>query len=269
VIPLVVIENPRRSALDLPDAEIVAAGDYLLEARYSQIRRATVFNLCRTYGYQTVGYSVSLRAAARGHRPLPSVTTLQDLRLSPLVRIVSQELDRLIQCSLAPLQSTRFELSIYFGRNVAGRYDRLARALFNQFPVPLLRASFVRVAETGWELRGIRAIATSEIPEAHRQFVTDQARRYFARPMQRAPRKPTAMTWRSWLPNKARTSPPTRRRFAGSSARRRASGWSRPVSTVRTMAASPSSMRSSFARRPGSSIPPTASLAAPLRRGWW
>ena len=179
--PFVVVENPSRWALELPDAEIVSARDYLLEPRFSETRRATVFNLCRTYGYQTVGYYVSLLAAARGHRPLPSVTTLQDLGLSPLIRIVSEELDRLIQRSLATLRSDRFELSIYFGRNLARRYDRLARALFNQFPAPLLRASFVH-AERQWELRGVRVIATSQIPDSHREFLAEQAGRYFARP---------------------------------------------------------------------------------------
>ena len=47
-----------------------------------------VFNLCRTYRYQTLGYYVSLLAAARGHRPLPTVATLQDLRSHTVVRIV-------------------------------------------------------------------------------------------------------------------------------------------------------------------------------------
>jgi glutathione synthase/RimK-type ligase-like ATP-grasp enzyme len=182
VRPFVVVENPSRWALELPDAEIVSARDYLLEPRFSESRRATVFNLCRAYGYQTVGYYVSLLAAARGHRPMPSVATLQDLRLSPLVRIVSEDLDGLIQRSLAPLRSARFELSIYFGRNPAGRYERLARALFNPCPAPLLRASFARDGGANWELRRVRAIATSEIPESHRGFLADQASRYFARP---------------------------------------------------------------------------------------
>jgi len=190
MIPLVVVQKPDRWALELPGAEVLSARDYLLEARCSELRSATVFNLCRAYGYQTVGYYVSLLAAARGHRALPSVATLQDMRLTPLLRIVSEELDQLIQRSLAPLRSERFELSIYFGRNLAARYDRLSRALFNHFPVPLLRASFVRAAR--WELRGIRPIAASEIPDAHREFLVEQAARYFARPHARR----TARTYR-------------------------------------------------------------------------
>jgi glutathione synthase/RimK-type ligase-like ATP-grasp enzyme len=180
VIRIVVVDAPGRWLADLPDVQTVEAEDYLLDPRFSELRRATVFNLCRTYRYQTEGYYVSLLAAARGHRPLPSVATLQDLRLSPLVRIVSEDLEDLIQRSLSQLHSDRFELSIYFGRNLAERYERLARALFNQFPAPLLRASFRR--DGRWELSAMRAIATSEVPESHRDFVVEQARRHFERP---------------------------------------------------------------------------------------
>ncbi len=177
---LVVVESPRRWPLDLRGAEVVSARSYLTEPRFSSMRGITVYNLCRKYGYQSNGYYVSLLAAARGHRPLPSVSTLQDVRMAPLIRIVSEGLDELIQSSLSPLKSLGFELSIYFGRNVAQRYDRLSRALFNQFPAPFLRASFRFDGQ--WRLEGIRPIATSEIPESHRPFVIQQAQQFFSRP---------------------------------------------------------------------------------------
>ena len=115
------------------------------------MRQAKVFNLCRTYRHQTLGYYVSLLAGARGHRPLPSVATIQDLRQAPLLRILSEEFDDLVQKALRDLRSEAFELSIYFGHNTAKRYDRIAMALFNQFPAPLLRAAFVH-KEDRWEL---------------------------------------------------------------------------------------------------------------------
>jgi hypothetical protein len=110
MIPLVVVENTKRWPLDLPGTDVVSAKSYLTEPRFSELRGATVFNLCRTYGYQTVGYYVSLLAAARGHRPLPSVETIQDLRLSPLLRIVSEGLDEIIQRNLASLRSPSLAL---------------------------------------------------------------------------------------------------------------------------------------------------------------
>jgi glutathione synthase/RimK-type ligase-like ATP-grasp enzyme len=176
---LIVVENTRRWPLAMSGVQIVAAKEYLTDPRFSELRGAKVFNLCRTYGYQSVGYYVSLLAAARGHKPMPSVETIQDLRLSPLVRMVSEDLDAMIQRTLAPLKSGRFMLSIYFGRNLAKRYDRLSSELFNQFPVPFLRAEFTWTDK--WQLERIRPIATGEIPDPHRPFVIEQAERYFGR----------------------------------------------------------------------------------------
>ncbi len=181
MIPLVVVENPKRWPFKLAGVEVVPAVQYLVEARYSDLRRVAVYNICRNYGYQTVGYYVSLLAQARGHRPLPSVATLQALGETPLVRMASDELEELIQTSLGRIQSGEFRLSIYFGRNVARRHDRLARALFNLFPAPFLRARFAWDDDV-WKLQSLRPIATAEIPDEHQKFVIEQAKQFFARP---------------------------------------------------------------------------------------
>jgi len=181
VIPLVVVENPKRWPFDMEGVEVVPARAYLVEPRYAEMKRVTVFNVCRRYGYQSVGYYVSLLAAARGHRPLPSVATLQSLSMSPILRIVTEDLDDLIRRALSHIKSSEFSLSVYFGKNVAQRYDRLSRALFNQFPAPFLRARFAW-EEGRWRLAGVRAIAAAEIPETHLEFVLQRAREYFDRP---------------------------------------------------------------------------------------
>lgn len=172
--------------LDVTGARVVTSREYLTDPELGVGRGTRVFNLCRSYRYQTAGYYVSLLAAARGHRPLPSVATLQDLRMGPILRLVGQELDGLIQRSLRHIRSDRFELSIYFGRNVASRYDRLSLALFNQFPAPLLRVTFER-ADDEWMIASVRLIGAAEIPDSHHDFVVEQAARYFARPPRRRP----------------------------------------------------------------------------------
>ncbi len=177
---IVVLENPARWPLRLEGAEVIPAREYLVGDGWADHRALRVYNLCRTYGYQTLGYYVSLLAAARGHRPFPTVETLQDLRLAPVVRLVSEQLDARIQRSLGHLKRSRFELSIYFGRNLARRHDALARELHDQFPVPLLRASFERRG-TDWRLASVRPIATSEIPDSHRSFVIERAEEHFGR----------------------------------------------------------------------------------------
>jgi glutathione synthase/RimK-type ligase-like ATP-grasp enzyme len=177
---LLVVERPERWSLELPGTEVVSARQYLTDRTFAESRRVTVFNVCRVYGYQRPGYYVSLLAAARGHRALPSVDTLQAFGVAPLARLTSEELDVLIQRSLGPLRSRTFELSIYFGRNVARRYDRLCKALFDLFPAPFLRAAFGRDAGR-WSLRSIRPLAGREVPEAHRPFVIERASQYFSR----------------------------------------------------------------------------------------
>jgi glutathione synthase/RimK-type ligase-like ATP-grasp enzyme len=187
---LIVCDRPASFELDLPDVEVVAARDYLTDPRFSTLRHTKVFNLCRSYRYQTVGYYVSLLGEARGHRPLPSIAIIQDLRLQSVIRVASESLEDHIQPALRQLRSDTFDLSVYFGRNLSERYARLSLALFNQFPAPFLRARFAR-HEDGWELASVRLIGTNDIPDAHRPFVVEQARRYFARrPAARTRRPP-------------------------------------------------------------------------------
>jgi glutathione synthase/RimK-type ligase-like ATP-grasp enzyme len=185
---LVVVDNPQRWGLHIPGVEVVAARSYLTDAGYSDDRTAKVFNLCRSYRYQSLGYYVSLLAEARGHKPLPNISTIHDLKSKTVMRTLSEELDDLIQHQFRRLVSENFTLSIYFGQNTAKRYANLSMRLFNLFPAPLLRADFVRAKER-WELESIRPIAEREIPPNHREFVSEAASNYFTHRNRRVRRR--------------------------------------------------------------------------------
>lgn len=175
----IVVNNPEDWPLHIHGAEVVAAKTYLSDQRFSDMRGAKIFNLSRSYRYQSLGYYVSLLAEARGHKPLPSVNTIQDMKSQTITRFVSDDLFELVQKSLAPIKSEEFVLSIYFGRNVAKRYERLSLSLFNLFPAPLLRARFIH-SNRNWQLQSIGPIAASEIPDDHKPFVMETASEYFA-----------------------------------------------------------------------------------------
>ncbi len=162
----------------IPNAEVVDAKEYLTNPTYNELRGARVYNLCKSYRYQSTGYYVSLLAEARGHKPLPSVTTAQELKTQAIVRMVSDDLVALIQKTLAPLHSETFDLSIYFGRNMAKRYSRLALRLYNQFQAPLLRGHFTK-GSSGWQLKRITTISGNDVPEKHWPFVIETAKRHF------------------------------------------------------------------------------------------
>ena len=177
---LIVVNDPHDLPLRFEGSTLVAAKTYLTDPQYAAMRGVKVFNLCRSYRYQSTGYYVSLLAAARGHKPVPKISTIQDLKSQTIIRVASEELEELIQKSLAPIHSNEFTLSIYFGRNVARRHDLLSSHLFKLFESPLLRAVFVfNEKEHKWHLQSINPIAVNDIPTEHRSFVAEVAREYF------------------------------------------------------------------------------------------
>lgn len=177
---IVVVNKPKDWNLHITDVEIVSAKSYLTDTRYSEIRNARIYNLCQSYRYQGIGYYVSLLAEARGHRSIPSIATIQDLKSQSIIRIISDELDKLIQRSFARLKSQDFILNIYFGNTPTKQYESLSKQLYNLFQSPLLRAHFV-YHHNKWFLHNIDPLPIHQIPEHHKPHVVEFAHAYFAR----------------------------------------------------------------------------------------
>ncbi|NLO34519.1 MAG: RimK family protein [Candidatus Hydrogenedentes bacterium] len=176
----IVVEDPKCWKFTVPGVELVKARDYLSDDRFSKGEMVKVLNCCYHYYYQSTGYYVSLVAAARGHYPMPSVQALQDMRHNVVIRNASRDLTMQIQRSFKNIHGDHFELSIYFGRNVAHRYNTLSKMLFNLFPLPFFRAYFVREKEE-WILESVRIIAVRDIPDHHYPFVMEQISQYVGR----------------------------------------------------------------------------------------
>ena len=109
---LIVVYYVNKWPLNIPNAEVITAKSYLSDPKYNQMKGVRVYNLSRSYRYQSLGYYVSLLAAARGHHPIPNVMAIQDMKSQSIIRFVSDELDDLIQKSLKGIQSNKFTLSI-------------------------------------------------------------------------------------------------------------------------------------------------------------
>jgi len=174
---LLAVSNPSDWPLNISGVEVISAKSYITSPELVKARGVKIFNLCRSYRYQSVGYYVSLLAAARGHMAIPSVTTIQDLKTQSIIKIAGDNLDEQIQQSLKNVNSQTFDLSIYFGRSLAQKYQRLAKQLFNVFQAPLLRAYFVREKE--WRLQNIEPISASNVPPNHWDLMLSYAHEYF------------------------------------------------------------------------------------------
>jgi glutathione synthase/RimK-type ligase-like ATP-grasp enzyme len=190
---LVVVNDPKDWSFSQEGVEVVSARKYLTHPSYTTLEKVRVLNLCRSFGYQKIGYYVSLLADARGHRPMPSIETIQNLKDRAIAAIAGSDLQELIEDSLSKVHSNDFVLSVYFGRNMAQRHERLAKALFRMFPSPFLQAMFSKNEKSGrWRLDTLKPMAVDDLPRGHEAFAqeaaTDFLKRGYVRPQKREQR---------------------------------------------------------------------------------
>lgn len=166
-----VVENVRHWKKRVPQIEFVSAEDYLFGAEWQDVRQLKIINLARNYGYLGQGYYVSLVAEARGHKVLPNISTMQALSKKEFYLIETDDLNAQIQKDLAHITDGKFELSVYFGRNVSKKYEKISRMFFNLFPCPFFRVYFTR--EKHWVLASIKSLSLAAIPESHMDVVME------------------------------------------------------------------------------------------------
>jgi len=172
----IVIVVDKKDDLPNPPFETVTARSYLTNRDFLDDRKIYVLNLSRHYRYQSLGYYVSLLAAARGHKIMPEVMNIQDFRSMKVLKQITQRLNDRIQKSLADIHSDSFELSVYFGQNVARRYEKLARDLFGILKMPLFRVRFEN--RKPWIITGIALLSVNEVPDDHKSFIAQFANEY-------------------------------------------------------------------------------------------
>lgn len=177
---LIILNNPAHWKFDIEEVEVVSTKAYLADTRYATMKNARVFNLCRSYRYQSAGYYVSLLAAARDHRAIPSVTTMQDFKSQTIVRTIAEDIDELIQRTLEDVKEHEYTLYIYFGQTVDPELREIGRALYNLFESPLLKVTFERGGQK-WLVQQLAPISLGGVPELDQPHLAQFARTYFSR----------------------------------------------------------------------------------------
>ena len=153
---VIVVEKASDWGSYYPSDNVVAAQDYLKEAISVDDERVQVINLCRSYKYLGIGYYVSLLAEARGHKVIPSVRAINDLRKRALYGLDIEDLNQKLIKFLPEggRDTTDFGVLLYFGETNYGTLSDLARQVFETFPCPILRLEFER--EKVWQISAIK-----------------------------------------------------------------------------------------------------------------
>jgi glutathione synthase/RimK-type ligase-like ATP-grasp enzyme len=176
---LIIVENPDHWKFNLYDAEVVTPAKYISAEAFQQSKGLKVINLCKSYQYQSLGYYVSLLAEARGHKVLPGISTIQDLRFPSILREDSQDFDDLIQHSFKDEKRDRIEFDIYFGTTQKEQLNKLAKQLFQYVQAPCLCATFSK--KTKWVLQSIKPVSLGEIPEEDNDLLRSSVESYLQR----------------------------------------------------------------------------------------
>ena len=265
---VILVDQPK----DLPNADtphkVITTSEYLARPRLFDMGRPKLVNLARSYAYQSKGYYASLLAEARGHRVMPRVETMLELREAKLYEHALPELeDELNRCARrADFQPEgEFKFLVCFGIARDPRFEPFGRLLFDWFRCPALEVT----VEPGTWL-AIDRIRPRNITRLANGEATSCANRCTSTPsgngaIPRRARSPNTTSRCSTIPTRRCRRP----RWPRSSTWRASPRSCRSTSSRSPAASSPSSPNTtgcSSARPPRSTTTPTASRAAPGRR---
>ncbi len=183
---VIVVEKASDWGSYYPSENVVTAVDYLKQPLRDDEERVQVINLCRSYKYLGTGYYVSLLAEARGHRVIPSVRTINDLRRRSLYGLDVEDLNQKLARFLPDARDTTdFGLLLYFGETHYAPLQDLARQIFETFPCPILRIEFER--ERVWRIAAIKPSGLHTLDDPQEDAFADALDK-FSKKLWRKPR---------------------------------------------------------------------------------
>ncbi len=158
---------------------IITAGEYLQNEHLSQ-EKFLIINLCSDLSYNSEGYYCSLLAQARKHKVIPAVDAINSLdgdRTIKLQGLLKKTCHSWVS-GFAVLSGNTppCTLDIFFGDCQEPPLKRLAKFIFDQFPFPMLKATFTDSTFT--HLEHFRTMALNELDDAQQTLFANAIDRF-------------------------------------------------------------------------------------------
>src|SRR5258707_10120535 len=180
---VIVVDQPK----DFPNADtphkVIITSEYLARPRLFEGARPKLINLSRSYAYQSKGYYASLLAEARGHRIVPTVETMLELREAKLYEHALPELEDLLnRCARRTnfQPEGEFKLLVCFGIARDPRFEAFGRLLFDWFRCPALEVS-VDTGAARFTIDRIRTRTLARLANGEAMFLRESLHRHTAR----------------------------------------------------------------------------------------
>ena len=174
-------------ARDFPNAEtphkVITTSDYLARPKlFVGGGRAKIINLSRSYNYQSKGYYASLLAEARGHRVIPTVETMLELREHKLYEQALPDLQEALTAAAQRAhadETTTFDLLFCFGLVQDTRFEAFGRLLFDWYRCPAMEVTITPGKR--WRIDRLRARPLAKLGPEEAEFFRDALHRHTER----------------------------------------------------------------------------------------
>ena len=174
-------------ARDFPNADtphkVITTSDYLARPKlFAALGRAKIINLSRSYNYQSKGYYASLLAEARGHRVIPTVETMLDLRELKLYEQSLPELQESLTAAAVKAQAAEdaaFDLLFCFGYVHDPRFEAFGRLLFDWYRCPAIEVTVTPGKR--WKIDRLRARPLAKLGPDEAEFFHKSLHRFTQR----------------------------------------------------------------------------------------
>jgi len=157
---------------------IITAGEYLHNEQLSQ-EKYLIINLCSDLSYNSEGYYCSLLAQARRHKVIPSIDAINSLdcdRTIKLQGLLKKTCHSWVSGFAVTTGASPCSIDIFFGDCEEPSLKRLAKFIFDQFPFPMLKATFSDNKYS--QLDHFRTMALSELDDAQQTLFANAIDRF-------------------------------------------------------------------------------------------
>ncbi len=158
---------------------IITAGEYLQNEQLSQ-EKFLIINLCSDLSYNSEGYYCSLLAQARKHKVIPSVDAINSLDCDRTIKLqgLLKKTCHSWVCGSANANGigSPCTIDIFFGDCEESSLKRLAKFIFDQFPFPILKATFSDNKFN--QLEHFRTMALSELDDGQQTLFANAIDRF-------------------------------------------------------------------------------------------
>lgn len=171
------------------ESNTVSTVSEYLHSKTSRKESKLIINLSSSYNYNSEGYYCSLLAQARGHKIIPSVDVINKLDSDTGIRM-SASLQKIchqwiLKNNLA--DDSIWYLNIYFGTCAEKGLERIARFVFDNYPVPMLRVGFNTRSRN--QIESIQALSLNDLSSEEQDVFAESLDR-FNKKIWRTPRTP-------------------------------------------------------------------------------